>query len=102
MTVATEGPFESRVLTLCRCSWWPLRKRNTYTLQLLFGALFPFGSRYLHITVAIGGPLKAEWLHIAAAIGGPVKAEHLHIAVATMGSFESRVLTHCSCCWGAF
>jgi len=37
--------------------------------------------------------------HIRDSGGGRVKTEHLRIKVAFGGSFESRVHTHCSCCW---
>jgi len=36
-------------------------------------------SRYLHITVAVGAPLKGKYLHTTISVGGP---------------FESRVLTY--------
>jgi len=43
--------------------------------------------RQLHITVAVGAPLKARCLNITTHVGRP---------------FESEVVTHCNCCWGLF
>jgi len=40
--------------------------------------------------------LKATCLHITTAVGAPVKANCLHITVAVGGPFESRVLIHYS------
>ena len=45
-------------------------------------------------------PVKAEYLHLQWGLEAPLKAEYLHIEVAVVGSFESRVLTQYSCCWG--
>jgi len=42
------------------------------------------------------------YLHIRDAGRCPSKAEHLYSTAATEGSFGSRVLAHCSCCWGPF
>ena len=66
---------------------------------------------YLHIKDAGGGPLKVEWLHFTVAVGGLWKAEYQHNAFAVGNfwklltvfiedTFESRVVTHCSCFWG--
>jgi len=46
--------------------------------------------------------LKARYFYITFAVGFPLKARYIHITVAIGGLFESRVLTHCSCCWGSF
>jgi len=45
-----------------------------------------------------GALSKAECLRITVAVGGPLKAECWHIAVDFDGRFDSRVLTHYSCC----
>jgi len=44
--------------------------------------------------------LKARYLHITIAVGGPVKAMYLHITIAVGGPFESKVLTNYSCWFG--
>jgi len=31
-----------------------------------------------------------------------LKARYLNITIAVGGSFGSKVLTHCNCCWGLF
>jgi len=60
----------------------------------------PFENRgHLHIAVFVGSPFTstALRLHITLTIGGRVKAESLHITVATGGPLESRVAyTHCN------
>ena len=60
-------------------------------------------ARYLHITIAVGGPLKARCSHITVAVGGPfastVLAYYTLIKAPSM-KFKSRVLTHFSGCWG--
>ena len=43
--------------------------------------------------------LKNEALEISE-VGGPLKEKCSYITV-TLGPFESKVLTHYSCCWGA-
>ena len=35
-------------------------------------------------------------------VGGPLKAEYLHIGIAVEGPLENRVLTLRSCYWGPF
>jgi len=59
------------------------QKQSTYILPLLLRAL-----------------LRAEYLHIAVAVEGPLKPENLHIAVAVGRPFESRVPACYSCCRG--
>jgi len=88
---AVGVPLENKVLTHYNCCWGPLQKHVTCTLQFL---LVAFKSKYLHINVAVGGPLKARHLHIVIAVGAPVKARYSHTAAAVGGPFESRVLTH--------
>jgi len=34
-------------------------------------------------------------------LGNPLKEKCLYITV-NLGSFESKVFTHCNCCWGPF
>ena len=57
-------------------------------------------AEHLRITVATGGPIEAKCLHFTVATEAPLRAEYLHIEIATGGPLESRVLAHCSCCWG--
>jgi len=40
-------------------------------------------------------------LHIEIAVGGLFESKEFYITVTIRGSFEIRVLTHYSCCWGA-
>jgi len=41
ITFATVGPFESRVLVHCNCSWRPwMQSKPIYTLQLVLGASY--------------------------------------------------------------
>ena len=54
IAVAVDGHFESRVLSHSSCCWGPLQKQSTCAMQWL---LAPLKVEYLHITVAVGGPL---------------------------------------------
>jgi len=69
-----------------------------YTLDLLVGARWKQSTYTLQLMMAF--LLKAEHLHVTDAVGGPLKTEYLLTAFATGVSFESWVLTHC--CWGPF
>ena len=40
--------------------------------------------------------MKARYLHITVAVGDPVKAKYLYITVSVGGPFESRVLSNYS------
>ena len=71
--------------------------------------------RYLHITVAVGGPfdsivlahcnccLGSLWKYVTCTLQllleAALKARYLHIKVATGGPFESKALTHFNICW---
>jgi len=74
-------------------------------------------ARYLHITVAVGVPVKAWCLHTTTAVEGPfenkscwwqqllvvpLKAHYLQIAVVVRGPFERKVLTYFSFFRGPF
>jgi len=52
--------------------------------------------RYLHISVAVGGPFDSivAYVHIAIAFGSPLKAYYLHITVAVDGHSERKVPSH--------
>ena len=80
ITVAVGGPFESRVLTHYSFFWRPLQWSSK--------------AEYLHISVALGGHLKADYLRIAVALGGPFEREvPVHYRFCR-GPFESRGLTY--------
>jgi len=38
--------------------------------------------------------LKSRYLHITVAVGAPLKGKYLHTTISVRGSFESRVLTY--------
>ena len=115
--ISVRGPSEKKVLTVthCSCFWGPLWKQGTYTLQLPFG--FPLKARYLRITIAIGNTpkkqstytlqlllgalLKATYLHNYSCYLGPFESKvlRLHITITVGSPVESKVLTHCNCCW---
>jgi len=65
------GLFWSRVPTHCSCCWEPLWKQNAYILQLLWVRL---KARYLHITIAVGGPFQSKVLIHCSCCGAPLKA----------------------------
>ena len=52
-------PFWKQRILHYSCCWGPLWKHSTCTLQLLL-LLAPLKARYLHIKVAVRGPLKAR------------------------------------------
>ena len=62
------------------------------TFEMVVGPLRKHSS--LHITVAVGGPLKAKYLHIKVAAGSRLKSRCLHIKNGVWDPFESMVLTH--------
>jgi len=74
--------------------------------------------QYLHITVAVGGPLDSTVLSyynccwwplwkqgtytLKLLLGASLKARYLNFTIAVGGPFESKVFTHCSFFWGPF
>jgi len=72
--------------------------------------------RYLHITVAVGGPFASMLLAYCSCFWephwkqgtytlrllfvAPLKARYLHIKVVVGGPFEIKVLKHYNRCWG--
>ena len=44
--------------------------------------------------------MKARYLHITIAVAGLFESKEFCITVAVKGPCESKVLTHCNCCWG--
>jgi len=117
--VAVGNPFESKALTYyswCWGLWGGFWKWNTYTqarnqfatpggaksflrrAQIFWTMsnsfkLYPahFSRRDEKFSKEGFAPLHPHWLRAC-----------LHITVDIVGAFESRVLTHCSCCWGPF
>ena len=86
---AVDGSFQSRVLTHYSCYWGNLQKHSTYALQWLFGVTLKPEDLTYTLQLLLG-PLHKQ------------KRKYLRITIAVEGPFESRVPTHCNCCWGPF
>jgi len=68
ITVAFGGSFESKARTNCYCCCGHLWKQSSLLTHYSFfqGPLqWSLKAEYLHITVAVVGPLKVKYLHLS-------------------------------------
>jgi len=85
------------------CFWQPLWKQGilhyscNFTLRLLLGASLK--ARYLHITVAVGGPFDRKEITHWNCCWAPLKARYYAHYNCCWGPCESKVLTYDNYCW---